>query len=93
MTAREAIARARETIRAEKLRRHGPDYDVCPQCDGTGSFWDDQTGQPDEPYGGRDITCYACKGEGIVDTSPCIACGAPSYNHDEGCVAAEEVQR
>jgi hypothetical protein len=26
-----------------------------------------------------------------VDTSPCIACGAPTYDHDEGCpVAAKE---
>jgi len=66
-----------------------PDLDVCPHCDGSGSFWDDQTGQPDEPNGGRMLACYTCHGEGLVDTSPCIACGAPVYDHESDCTAAD----
>ncbi len=61
------------------------DLDTCPHCEGVGAYWDDQTGQPDEPNGGRMVTCETCKGEKVVDTSPCIACGAPSYDHDAGC--------
>lgn len=61
------------------------DLDTCPHCEGAGAYWDDQTGQPDEPYGGRMVECHVCEGEGIVDTSPCIGCGAPVYDHDEGC--------
>ena len=70
------------------------DIDVCPHCEGVGAYWDDQTGQPDEPYGGRMVECHVCEGEGVVDTSPCIGCGAPVYDHDEGCpvVAEEEVR-
>lgn len=70
-----------------------PDLDECPHCEGQGAYWDDQTGQPDEPNGGRFVTCHVCGGEGIVDTSPCIACGAPSYDHEMDCpLAAEEVR-
>lgn len=61
------------------------DFDTCPHCEGSGSYWDDQTGQPDEPNGGRMISCHVCKGEGLVDTSPCIACGAMSYDHEDDC--------
>ena len=70
------------------------DIDTCPHCEGVGAYWDDQTGQPDEPNGGRMITCETCKGDKVVDTRPCIACGAPSYDHDEGCplAATEEVR-
>lgn len=68
------------------------DLDDCPHCEGQGAYWDDQTGQPDEPQGGRFLTCHVCRGEGYVDTSPCIACGAPKYDHEEGCALAEEVQ-
>lgn len=60
------------------------DMDVCPACDGEGAYWDDQTNQPDS-NGGSMLTCETCEGEGIVDTSPCIACGAPAYDHDDGC--------
>lgn len=69
------------------------DLDDCPHCEGQGAYWDDQTGQPDEPQGGRFVKCHVCRGEGYVDTSPCIACGAPKYDHDEGCPLGEEVQR
>jgi DnaJ-class molecular chaperone len=69
-------------------REETPDLDQCPHCDGLGAYWDDQTGQPDEPQGGRFVTCHVCRGEGTVDTSPCIACGAPKYDHDDGCVLA-----
>jgi DnaJ-class molecular chaperone len=65
------------------------DYDTCPHCEGQGAYWDDQTGQPDEPNGGRMITCWMCEGAGIVDTSPCIACGAPVYDHEEDCPVLE----
>lgn len=61
------------------------DLDVCPHCEGVGAYWDDQTGQPDEPNGGRMVTCHVCEGEGFVDTSPCIGCGGRVYDHDEGC--------
>ena len=61
------------------------DLDTCPHCEGQGAYWDDQTGQPDEPNGGRMVTCHVCRGEGVVDTSPCIGCGGRVYDHDEGC--------
>lgn len=63
------------------------DLGTCPTCEGVGAYWDDQTGQPDS-NGGSMVTCHTCEGEGIVDTSPCIACGAPSYDHDDGCPVA-----
>jgi DnaJ-class molecular chaperone len=65
------------------------DMDTCPHCEGQGAYWDDQTGQPDEPNGGRMITCWMCEGAGIVDTSPCIACGAPVYDHEEDCAVIQ----
>lgn len=72
--------------RIERVLQAAPqDIDLCPSCDGSGSYWDDQTGQPDEPNGGRMLTCPTCQGDGRVDTSPCIACGAPSYDHEESC--------
>jgi DnaJ-class molecular chaperone len=75
------------------------DTEECGNCDGAGAIWDDQTGQPDEPNGGRMVTCHVCKGEGTIEVSPCIACGAPivaglpadEAGHDEGCPVAEPV--
>lgn len=71
--------------------------EICPTCDGEGGYWDDQTGQPDEPYGGSMIVCTTCGGEGIDTREPCIICGAPietdGTGHDEGCMAAEREVR
>jgi hypothetical protein len=69
--------------------RYLADLDECPHCEGAGVFWDDQTGQPDSD-GGSWLQCHVCGGEKVVDTSPCIACGAPSYDHDEGCPVAHD---
>ena len=70
--------------------------EMCPGCDGEGGYWDDQTGQPDEPQGGSMITCRTCAGNGWVIREPCIACGAPitlgadePEEHDEGCPLAD----
>jgi len=73
------------------------EWEQCSNCDGEGAYWDDQTGQPDEPQGGRMLTCEACAGTGEVIREPCIACGAPitvepnsidtSEQHDAGCPA------
>lgn len=60
------------------------DLDECSYCDGQGAYWDDQTGQPDS-FGGSMVTCHVCGGEGVVDTSPCIECGAPMYDHEDEC--------
>lgn len=71
----------------------GPDWDVCPHCDGTGTELVED--HEDGRYVAWQRACSTCKGEGRVDHSPCIACGSPAYDgHDEGCpLAAEEVQR
>ena len=61
------------------------DYDVCPHCEGEGGVFDDGEYIDGRMEGAGMVTCQTCKGEGIVDTSPCIGCGAPSYDHDEGC--------
>jgi DnaJ-class molecular chaperone len=63
------------------------DWDDCSHCEGVGAYWDDQTGQPDS-NGGSMVICHVCKGEGFVDTSPCIACGAPTYDHEDDCPVA-----
>jgi DnaJ-class molecular chaperone len=48
------------------------DMDTCPHCEGQGAYWDDQTGQPDEPNGGRMITCWMCEGAGIEEDCPVL---------------------
>ena len=61
------------------------DLDECPHCEGQGAYWDDQTGQPDEPNGGRMVTCHVCKGDKVVDTRPCTVCECPVYDHADDC--------
>jgi DnaJ-class molecular chaperone len=64
--------------------RSGPDWDVCPYCEGSGSelVEDHEDGQ----YIAYQRACSTCKGDGRVDYSPCIVCGTPAYDgHEEGC--------
>lgn len=70
------------------------DLDVCPHCEGEGGIFDDGEHINGTMEGAGMVTCHVCKGEGIVDTSPCIGGCLTSFDHDEGCpVAGEEVQR
>ncbi len=69
------------------------DLDVCPSCDGAGSYWEEGD-FIDGRLEGWQTTCPTCKGEGRVDYSPCIACGSPAYDgHDEGCPVQQEEVR
>jgi DnaJ-class molecular chaperone len=62
----------------------GLDVDICPSCDGSGSVTEESM-EPDEGFRVWAVTCPTCKGDGRVDTSPCIACGAPVYAHEADC--------
>lgn len=67
------------------------DLDVCPHCEGEGGVMEES--MEIDGFHVWMITCPTCKGDGRVDTSPCIGCGAPTYDHDEGCpVVGEEVR-
>lgn len=64
------------------------DLDVCPHCEGEGGIFDDGEYIDGRMEGGGMTTCHVCEGEGLVDTSPCIICSAPVYDHEEDCPAA-----
>lgn len=61
------------------------DLDLCPTCNGEGGYWEE--GDDGHGYYGHMVGCTTCGGDGRVDTSPCIACGAPVYAHEDDCVA------